>query len=140
MFDLRKECDLLVVSAQNTISGFDCGDAELNDYFNDKAIQFKEQMLAQTVFFRHIETEKIVCAFSMSPNALKTSDLPRSRRKKVREHIPREKLLGSYPAFLIGRLGVAKEFSGYGIGSQLMYFIKTYCLFAYTDFCRFFGD
>ena len=121
MFDLRKECDLLVVSAQNTISGFDCGDAELNDFFNDKAIPFKEQMLARTVFFRHIETKKIVCAFSMSPNALKTSDLPGSRRKKVREHIPREKLLGSYPAFLIGRLGVATEFGGYGIGSQLMF-------------------
>jgi GNAT superfamily N-acetyltransferase len=79
----------------------------------------------------------VVCAFSLSPNALKTTGLPGSRRKKVRTMIPHEKTLQSYPAFLIGRLGVNVAYSGQGVGSQLIDFIKTHTLANYPDFCRF---
>jgi GNAT superfamily N-acetyltransferase len=137
MINLRTECKRITLSAKNLIVNFDCGDEELNDFFNHKAFPFKEQLLARTIFFRHNETEKIVCVFSLSPNALKTTDLPGSRRKKVAEYIPREKSLQSYPAFLIGRLGVSVEFSRQGIGSQLVRYIKSYCLATYPDFCRF---
>jgi GNAT superfamily N-acetyltransferase len=137
MFDLRSDCDPVILSDDQFIVDFDCGDEDLNDYFNNKALLFKEQMLAQTIFLRHNETGKVVCAFSISPNSLKTSDLPGSRRKKIREFIPREKSLQSYPAFLIGRLGVASELSGQGIGSQLMEFVKEHCIAYFCDFCRF---
>ena len=40
------------------------------------------------------------------------------------ENIPHEKTLNSYPATLIGRLGVDKEFSGKGIGTELIKTIK----------------
>jgi GNAT superfamily N-acetyltransferase len=135
--ELLKECELVVLSDDRLIVDFDCGNADLNDFFNHDAIHYKNQMLAQTCFFRHLETGKIVCAFSLSPNGLKTADLPGSRRKKVKEFIPREKTLKSYPAFLIGRLGVASDFGGQGVGSQLMNFIKTSCLDIYPDFGRF---
>ena len=137
IFDLITDCESITLSAERIISDFDCGDIDLNDFFNHKALHYKEQLLAQTIFFRHNRTQKTVCAFSMSPNALKTADLPGSRRKRVREFIPREKNLQSYPAFLIGRLGVASEFNGQGIGSQLIDYIKSYCLSNYPDFCRF---
>ena len=136
-FNLKEDCELFSVSKEQSISGFDCGDEELNDFFNNKSLAFKEQLLAMTCFFRHKKIEKIVCAFSLSPNALKTSDLPGSRKKKVREYIPREKTLQSYPAFLIGRLGVSQEFNGQGIGTQLMELIKGICISNYPDFCRF---
>ncbi|GHV49446.1 N-acetyltransferase [Bacteroidia bacterium] len=137
MIDLEKECELTILSAKRQIIEFDCGDAELNDFFNNKALHYKNQLLAQTCYFKHNGTGKVVCAFSLSPNALKTADLPGSRRKKVKEHIPREKSMQSYPAFLVGRLGVASEFSGKGIGSQLIRYIKSYCITKYPDFCRF---
>jgi len=60
------------------------------------ALHFKNQMLAQTIFFQHLKTGKTVCAFSISPNGLKTFDLPGSRRKKVTTLIPKEKTLKSY--------------------------------------------
>jgi len=59
------------------------------------------------------------------------------RKKRVREYIPREKTLQSYPAFLIGRFGVSQEFNRQGVGTQLLDFIKTYCIGNYPDFCRF---
>ena len=135
--NLVGDCELQTVSGKQRISGFDCGNEELNDFFNKKSLPFKEQLLAMTCFLRHKESGKTVCAFSLSPNALKATDLPGSRRKKVREYIPHEKTLQSYPAFLIGRLGVSLEFNGQGVGTQLMDFVKTYCIGNYPDFCRF---
>jgi GNAT superfamily N-acetyltransferase len=137
MLKLHTDCKSIILSANQRITNFDCGNADLNEFFNNDALHYKEQLLAQTKFFRHIETGKIVCAFSLSPNALKASDLPNSRRKKVQAHIPHEKTLQSYPAFLIGRLGVDSEFNRQGIGSQLIHYIKVYCLDSYSDFCRY---
>jgi len=135
--NLVEDCVLQTVSEKQRISEFDCGDEELNDFFNDKSLLFKRQLLAMTCFLRHKESGKVVCAFSLSPNALKAADLPGSRRKKIREYVPREKTLQSYPAFLIGRLGVSREFNGQGVGTQLMDFVKTYCIGNFPDFCRF---
>jgi len=136
-FNLQEDCELFKVSEEQLILNFDCGNKELNDFFSIKALPFKRQLLAMTCFFRHNESGEIVCAFSLSPNALKAADLPGSRRKKVSEYVSREKTLQSYPAFLIGRLGVSREFNGQGVGTQLMEFIKTYCIGNYPDFCRF---
>ena len=137
MIDLDIDCEMVVLSEENIISDFDCGNTDLNDFFNHDALKYKNQMLSRTFFFRHIISGTVVCAFSFSASSIKTVDLPGSRRKKVKEYIPREKSLKSYPAALIGRLGVASEFNGQGIGSQLMKAIKNICLFQFPDFVRF---
>ena len=137
MIKLNQHCKFFIVSERELISDFDCGDEELNDFFINKALPFKEQLLAMTCFFRHNESGKIVCAFSISPNALKAKDLPNNRQKKVKQLVPHEKTLQSYPAFLVGRFGVSQEFDRQGIGSQLMDYIKGFCLDRYPDFCRF---
>jgi GNAT superfamily N-acetyltransferase len=135
--DLRQDCDNLFLSEERVITDFDCGNADLNDFFNCDAIEYKRQMLSETCFFQHKSSGAIVCAFSFSAGSIKTADLPGSRRKKVKELVPREKSLKAYPGFLIGRLGVATEFNGQGIGSQLMDFIKDFCLINYPNFTRF---
>ncbi|GHT37336.1 N-acetyltransferase [Bacteroidia bacterium] len=135
--DFWKNCNGVALSGENRISGFDCGNDDLNEFFNVDAIKYQEQMLGQTYFFQHTESQKIVCAFSLSPDSIKLTYLPNSRRKKVQELIPREKPLQTYPAFLIGRLGVASDLKGKGIGSQLIIFIKSFCLGEFPNFCRF---
>ena len=137
MISLKKDCEMIVLSEDNIISEFDCGNADLNDFFNHDALQYKRQLLSQTCFFRHITNGNVVCAFSFSASSIKTADLPGSRRKKVKEYIPREKSLKSYPGILIGRLGVAKIYSGQSIGSQLIGFIKDFCSIQFPDFVRF---
>jgi len=81
---------------RHTISDFDCGNADLNDFFNREALLYKRQMLSRTYFLRHKISGVVVCAFSFSASSIKTSDLPGSRRKKVKELVPREKSLKSY--------------------------------------------
>ena len=137
MVNLKKDCEMIVLSEGQLISNFDCGDEDLNDFFNCEALQYKRQMLSRTCFFRLKSSKKVVCAFSFSASSLKISDLPGSRRKKVKEYIPREKSLKSYPAILIGRLGVATEFNRQGIGSQLINAISTFCFDQFSDFVRF---
>jgi GNAT superfamily N-acetyltransferase len=137
MINLTTDCTLITVSEKHIILDFDCGDKELSDFFNNKSLPFKQQLLAMTCFFRNDKSGKIVCAFSLSPNALKAKDLPNSRQKKVKQLVPHEKNLQSYPAFLVGRFGVSQEFKGLGIGTRLMDYIKGFCLDTYPDFCRF---
>jgi len=128
---------MVILSDENIISNFDCGNADLNDFFNHDALLYKNQMLSRTYFLRHKRNGAVVCAFSFSASSIKTADLPGSRRKKVKEHVPREKSLKSYPGILIGRLGVSTEFSGQGAGSQLVDIIKDFCLVRFPDFVRY---
>ena len=128
VINLLIDCEKLALSEKYPITDFDCGNTDLNEFFNHDALQYKHQMLSETYFFRHKNCGKVVCAYSFSASSIKTADLPGSRRKKVKEYIPREKSLKSYPAILIGRLGVATEFSGIGAGSQLIKEIKHFCL------------
>ena len=137
MIDLRTDCDMLILSENQVISGFDCGNADLNDFFNHDALAYKQQMLSRTYFFRHKSNGAVAGAFSFSASSIKTADLPGSRRKKVKEYIPREKSLKSYPALLIGRLGVATEFNGQGAGSQMLDIVKDFCLVHFPDFVRY---
>lgn len=137
MTDLRKDCKFIKLTRINLINDFDCGDSDLNDFFNRDAILFQEQLLGKTFFFRLKETEKIVAAFSLSADSIKTRLLPSGRRGKVKQLIPHEKSLQSYPALLIGRLGVSVEFGGQGIGSQLLEVIMELSLELYSNLARF---
>ena len=73
----------------------------------------------------------IVCAFTISNDSIKTTHLPNNRKKCVNKTIPEQKRMRSYPAVLIGRLGVNKNFRTIigeeeRIGTQLMNFIKSW--------------
>ena len=135
--NLGTDCDFFKLIPESPIVDFDCCDSDLNDFFNRDALLFQDERLGQTFYYCLKDTDKIVCAFSLSADSLKTVLLPGSRIKKIKELIPREKVLQSYPALLIGRLGVSVEFSGQGIGSQLLKAIKYYCDSYFTYLVRF---
>jgi len=137
LIKLETHCNSFELTSENPITDFDCGDSDLNDFFNRDAALFQKQRLGQTFYYRLKETGKIVCAFSLSADSLKTVLMPGSRVKKIKELIPREKTLQSYPALLIGRLGVSVEFAGKGIGTQLLDTIKVYCDMNFPYIVRF---
>ena len=66
MLKLRSDCEIVILSAEDLISDFDCGDADLNDFFNHDALNYKLQMLSETCFFRKKDCGEVVCAFSFS--------------------------------------------------------------------------
>ena len=137
MIDIIADCEAVNLTTNDLIFDFDCGDNDLNDFFNHDALNYQNQWLGRTYFFRHKRDGKIVCAFSLAADSVKTFLLPNSRKKKVKELVPHEKSLQSYPAFLIGRLGVDVNFGRQNIGSQLLEYVKYHCINEYPNFGRF---
>lgn len=135
--NLSKDCTLHVLSSKTKINDFDCGNPDLNDFFCNDALKYQQQLLGETYFFQLKSTRKIVCVFTLSNDSIKVYDLPNSRQKKVKSSIPREKMMKSFPALLIGRLGVDISFSKQGIGSQVLDFIKSFTLIEFKNRCRF---
>ncbi|KAA6301582.1 MAG: hypothetical protein EZS26_002326 [Candidatus Ordinivivax streblomastigis] len=104
---------------------FNCGDDDLDDFFSKDTSNYKREMLGKSYCLRlKNDSAVIVCAFTLSNSGLDVRHLPGSRKKKLNEVIPREKHLSSYPAALIGRLAVSENFSGKGIGKELMLMIQ----------------
>ena len=137
LLSLTRDCEFLELLPEIPITDFDCGDSDINDFFNHDALLFQHERLGQTYYFCLKGTKRVVCAFSLSADSLKTALLPGSRIKKVKELIPREKALQSYSALLIGRLGVSVDFSGQGVGSQLLEYIIIYCNNQFPTLARF---
>jgi len=106
---------------------FDCGHPDLNDFFSNDCIAYSKELLGKSYCFRlDSDSSIITCSFTVSNDSIKVNSLPNSRKKKLIKSIPRPKHFKSYPAVLIGRLGVDQNFKGKGIGKELMDFIKSW--------------
>lgn len=104
---------------------FICGNDDLDDFFMNNSALYTEQLLGKTYCFRLDKDLSIItCAFTVANDSVKANFLPNSRKKKVTQDIPFVKQHRSYPAVLIGRLGVNQEFQGCHIGNKLINFIK----------------
>ncbi len=131
---LYEKCTLKVYSEEilNSCISFDCGNGDLNEFFAKDVINYTSELLGKSYCFTLDEDErKIVAAFTVSNDSIKTDTLPNARKKKVIAEIPRPKHMKSYPAVLIGRLGVNVNFRKVegeenSIGDQLMDFIKSW--------------
>ncbi len=111
---------------------FDCGNDDLNEFFAKDIINYSAQLLGKSYCFTLDDDPRIIiCAFTISNDSIKTINLPNGRKKKLTKVIPRDKQMRSYPAVLIGRLGVNKFYRKDLVGNQrvayqLMDFIKSW--------------
>lgn len=104
---------------------FICGNDDLDDFFMNHSALYTQQLLGKTYCFRlDKDLSDITCAFTVSNDSIKANFLPNSRKKKVIQDIPFSKQRRSYPAVLIGRLGVNMNYQGCHIGNELIDFIK----------------
>ena len=126
---LEERCTLSVLSQDllESCNPFDCGHDDLNEFFTNDSQNYSIQLLGKSYCFLLDENPKeIVCAFTISNDSIKTNFLPNNRKKRVNKEIPRIKHFRSYPAVLIGRLGVNNKYKKNGFGRELMDFIKSW--------------
>lgn len=118
---------------------FSCGHEDLNDFFLNDSQNYSQQLLGKSYCFRlESDPSVIVCAFTIANDSIKANFLPGSRKRKIIANIPRQKQFRSYPAVLIGRLGVNENFKKKGIGCELMDFIKSWFIDPFNKTgCRF---
>lgn len=129
---LQSNCSLYRVTTKNELDSFCCGDEDLDDFFHQEACLYDGQLLGKTYFFATERSgrNEIVCAFTLANDSIKAALIPNASRNKIQRKIPNSKRTRSYPAVLIGRLGVAKNFqdTNDGIGSQAIdYIISWFC-------------
>lgn len=104
---------------------FICGHQDLDEFFASDCDNYSNQLLGKSYCFTlDADPNKIVCAFTISNDSIKTNFLSKSKRNKLNRKIPNSKRTGTYPSALIGRLGVSEEFRGMHYGDELMDFIK----------------
>lgn len=126
---LSETCSLHRLNAPEDIAGFTCGDKDLDDFFTNDCFAYTKQLLGKTYYYKlDQEPHAIVCAFTLANAGIRVSDLPNARRKKIETNIPHAKALKDYPAVLVARLGVSKDFRSKHIGSDVLRHIKYWFL------------
>ena len=136
---LYDECSLCELKERADLEGFCCGDKDLDDFFTNDCFAYAKELLGKTYFYtvKYAPTT-VVCAFTLANAGIRVSDLPNARRKKVEANIPHAKSLKDYPAVLIARLGVSKDFRSKHIGSDVLRYIKYWFLDPYNKTgCRY---
>jgi GNAT superfamily N-acetyltransferase len=125
---LEENCDLKPLSETTRgFDRFDCGDAELNDFFRNDAFLYQKELLGKTYYYSlEDDPAVIVCAFTVANDSIKTFNIPGARKNKINRAIPNVKRRKNYPAVLIGRLGVSARFRNRNIGSDAVSFIKAW--------------
>lgn len=106
---------------------FYCGDEDLDEFFSHDVFLYKEELLGKTYCWINKNNQsEIVAIATLSYDGIKTYTLDSSSRNAFQRKISQPKRHRSYPAVLIGRLGVNKSFQGHGlnVGSQLMEMLK----------------
>ena len=103
---------ILPLSGHHDRKGFDCGDADLNNWLGRVAKQHKAKgVFATYVAVESEKSEEIFGFYAVSVTELSGEDLPSRWRKKLPDKIP---------AFRIGRLAVTKKYRRQGLGGLLL--------------------
>lgn len=119
---------------------FSCGNEDLDDFFINSAVAYSEYLLGKTYQFRSVnEPDIIACTFTLSNDSIRITNKFHEdyKDKFLNDANLSEKGLRRYPAVLIGRLGTNTKFSGQGVGSAVMHFIKTWVYTETLTGCRF---
>ena len=131
---LLTELNFSLLTPGTNVSSFDCGDEDLNDFFWNVAIMYKQELLAMTYCFER-NTDEVIGFFSVSNDTLIDKDF--EKWNKLSRKISNQKRRKDYPAVKIGRLGVHQDFTGKNLGGQILTFIKRWFAFNNKTGCRF---
>lgn len=124
-FDLTDRCALVRLGPEVNTRDFICGDNGIDAFFRHSYFLYEQELLTKTYAFVTDDEEcRIVCIFSVSNDSVKASMLPKRFRNRMQRNIPNSKRMRSYPAVLIGQMGVDRNFKGLNFGSQVLNYIK----------------
>lgn len=122
---LGDDCTLIRLDENMDISLLSCRDADLDDFFHNEALLYSEQLLGKTyVVVTNEPPYKPVAMITLSNDSIKSALIPNTSRNRIQRKIPNSKRTRSYPAALIGRIGVAEEYKGMELGSQIINYLK----------------
>lgn len=141
--NLGNDCTLYKLNELilNNCVPFDCGVDDLNDFFAKDAITYEKDLMGKTYcWLDNSNDRKIIAMVTLANASIQTTHLPNNPKRHLHKAIAYNKQGRTYPAVLIGRLGVDKSYQGaeFRIGAQIMDFIKDWFISADNKTgCRF---
>jgi predicted GNAT family N-acyltransferase len=120
------EFELLNIDQEKSISGFDCGDRDLNEFLLKNAMNFHKEKLATTYLLKYKET--VVAFFSIFNDGAKVGEIEFETKGALKRFLSNllphpKRHLKSLPAIKIGRLGVSIQMQSQGIGEYIVRYI-----------------
>lgn len=101
---------LVPLRAEHDLSGFDCGNSELDRWLIDHALASQKADLARTYLV--LEGQSVVAYVSLTTGSIRPDAAP----KRYARGMPRYPI----PTILIARLAVDRRFQGQRLGSRLL--------------------
>ncbi len=128
-YRLNYDCTLFKYNEQilRNCKPFNCGVDDLNDFFANDAIAYEKDLMGKTYcWLDNTDDTKIVAMITLANAGIQTTHLKNNPKRRLNKGIAYNKQGRTYPAVLIGRLGVSLDFQSfeYRIGAQIMDFIK----------------
>lgn len=129
MFSIYDDCRFAKVT-HGLISNckpFTCGDSDLDDFLYSDALAYEKDLMGKTYCWVLNDDVAHVVGFVTLANAgIQTTHMQNNPKRHLHKSIAYNKQGRTYPAVLIGRIAVAKEFQGkeFRVGSQMMDFVK----------------
>jgi GNAT superfamily N-acetyltransferase len=118
------------VEDSSICSSFDCGDTDLNEYFQVDVIWHKEELLTQTYCLYKRSSPQIVLALlDFCNDAIKVNYPFAGLNPRIHYR--------SLPAVKLTRIGVLKDFRGNQIGTHALNIIKQFFTTDNRTGCRF---
>ena len=131
MSNILLENDCVMVKLNHDIlhycQKFECGNSDLDEFFNEDALMYESELLGKTYcWILREKPDVILAAFTLANDSIKTHGMPGNVRNRIQRSVVNPKRGRTYPAVLIGRLGVNKQYQATNshIGSQVVDFIK----------------
>lgn len=97
------------------------GEEDLDDFFANNAVAYEKELMGKTYcWVLREDVTKIVGMITLANAGIQTTHMQNNPRRKLNRLIPYTKQGRTYPAVLIGRLGVSIDFQGadYRIGAH----------------------
>ncbi|MFM9908696.1 MAG: GNAT family N-acetyltransferase [Chitinophagaceae bacterium] len=111
------------LAKDHPLKDFDCGDADLTDFFHNDCKNYLSALLAVTYVIQN--EDETIAFFSLLNDKITIKDVDgNSAWNKLRRKLHQRKRFTSYPAMKIGRLGVHNKHKGKQYGTAILDYLK----------------
>jgi len=118
----KEDIQLRRLGEDDIVSGFDCGDEDLNDFITSDAVLYFKVRLATSYVLENKTTKDIIGYFSLAHDRISLTDFPSNSayNRFRKQFFAQGKMFKSYPALKICRLATDRKYRGESIGTMMV--------------------
>ncbi len=132
-----EEFDFYQLNADSDIKSFRSKDDDLNAFLRDDAKKYLSELMAVTYLLEDTKNDNTVAYFSLLNDKIVFDSSQKSIWNRLSRRIANPKRRKAYPSVKIGRLAISENYSGVGLGRDIVRFIKYMFTHGNRTGCRF---